>query len=503
MLSQTFQQLFYLIVAPVVELLELPKQSGNSVKNIKTIVMSKNNNHFTQISAFLMVVLALFFINSTRAQSSGEALFTQHCKVCHKLTSDKGVGPGLGGINDKRSDEWLHDWINDSGALIASGDEAAKAIFEEFNEMPMLAFGEQLSDEDIDGILAYIDEVGSVTEEATSGATSASGNSAVSSLDENALLGIPLNQWLLGLFFLAVLVGLYLYRLSRVFKDFKLKNAIFDAPHSIKDYTAILAMFIAITGVVIYFLTYLLENNIGNLNNFFFAAFPYVALAIFLVGSIYRYTKKGYKVSSLSTQFLEGKTLFWGSQPFHWGLLFLFFGHLIAFLFPSSVIAWNGSPMRLLILEITAFVFALLALIGLLLLIYRRLSTRMILVVTNKMDMVVYTVLLTQILTGLGVAFFVRWGSSWFASVLTPYLSSIFAFNPDITAISVAPWWIQVHIISAFLLIAIIPFTRFMHFLVAPVDYIWRKYQLVIWNWNSRDIRQSTKHTYGKKPRNH
>ena len=63
------------------------------------------------------------------------------------------------------------------------------------------------------------------------------------------------------------------------------------------------------------------------LNQLLFVALPYVALAIFLVGSIYRYLYKGFKVSSLSSQFLEGRKLFFGSQPFHWGLFFLFFGH--------------------------------------------------------------------------------------------------------------------------------------------------------------------------------
>jgi nitrate reductase gamma subunit len=183
--------------------------------------------------------------------------------------------------------------------------------------------------------------------------------------------------------------------------------------------------------------------------------------------------------------------------------MILFLGHLTAFLFPRAILAWNGEPVRLLILEVSSFAFALSALFGLVLLIKRRLSTKMVLVVTNKMDLVVYTVLLTQIISGLGVAFFVRWGSSWFSSVLTPYLRSIFSFNPDVAAVSEMPVLIQLHVVSAFLIIAIIPFTRFMHFLVAPIDYAWRKYQIVIWNWNPKAIRTSTRHFFGKKPRNH
>ncbi len=263
----------------------------------------------------------------------------------------------------------------------------------------------------------------------------------------------------------------------------------------------LIAMLIA-AGGIIFLLKSGLETQWGMLNTLMFAAFPYICFIIFLIGSIYRYLNRGFQVSSLSSEFLERKKLFWGSQPFHWGLLIIFFGHLIAFLFPSAILAWNGQPMRLLILEVSSFAFALSALLGLVLLITRRLGSTKILIVSNKMDMLVYTVLLTQIISGLGVAFFVRWGSSWFASVLTPYLRSVFALNPDIAALSAMPWWIQIHVISAFFIIAIIPFTRFMHFLVAPVDYLWRRYQLVIWNWNRKAIRKPGSYFPGVKSKN-
>lgn len=263
----------------------------------------------------------------------------------------------------------------------------------------------------------------------------------------------------------------------------------------------LLGMLVAAAGTV-YLLKTGLEVQWGMLNTLMFAALPYVCFFIFIIGSIYRYLNRGYQVTSLSSEFLERKKLFWGSQSFHYGLLVLFFGHLIAFLFPSSILAWNGEPVRLLILELSSFAFGLATLVGLVLLIKRRLGNSRILIVSNKMDMLVYTVLITQIVTGLGVAFFVRWGSSWFASVLTPYLRSIFALNPDIAAVSAMPWLVQMHIISAFIMIAIIPFTRFVHFLVAPIDYLWRGYQLVIWNWNRKTIRKSGSYFPGFKSKN-
>ncbi len=237
-------------------------------------------------------------------------------------------------------------------------------------------------------------------------------------------------------------------------------------------------------------------------NNFFFIGLPYAALFIVLIGTIFRYLNFGYKVSSLSSQFLETRELFYGSRPFHWGLLFLFFGHLVAFLFPKSVLLWDSVPIRLIILEVAALGFGITALFGLVVLIYRRLKHKRLLVVTNKMDIVVYVLLTVQIVSGLWVAFFFRWGSSWFAGTITPYIKSIFLFTPDIAAVSAMPLAVKIHIISAFTLIGIIPSTRFMHFLVYPFPYLWRSYQYVIWNWDRKKIRSSKKLVNGVRSKN-
>ena len=303
----------------------------------------------------------------------------------------------------------------------------------------------------------------------------------------------------LGLLTVLIIIVLIFFAVSKS-KRIKEENAL---PEKKVNYAGVFLGMLVVAGLVVVLLKTGLQQNIASLNSFLFAAFPYVAIAIFIAGSIYRYKNKGFKVSSLSTQFLEGKKLFWGSQPFHWGMLILFLGHLVAFMIPSAIIAWNGDPLRLLILEISAFAFGLSALLGLILLVKRRLSSQRLTMVANKMDMLVYIVLFVQILSGLGIAVFARWGSTWFASSITPYLRSVFAFNPDLGAVNAMPWFVQVHIISAFFIIAIIPFTRFMHFLVAPIDYIWRDYQLVLWNWNKQKIRKSTTYFPGKEIKNH
>jgi nitrate reductase gamma subunit len=215
---------------------------------------------------------------------------------------------------------------------------------------------------------------------------------------------------------------------------------------------------------------------------FFFILLPYLAVISLIFGSIYRYRFHGFQVSSLSSQLLENNLLFFGSRPFHWGIIVLFFGHLIAFLIPSAVLAWNEKPIRLYVLEVTAFAFGIIAILGLTVLIVRRIQAKRLRKVTTKMDVFVYLILSIQIITGLYIAYFFRWGSSWFSLVLTPYLRSIFTFSPDATTIISLPIMVKIHIVSAFVLIGMIPYTRFIHFLVYPFSYLWREKQLVIWN---------------------
>ena len=237
-------------------------------------------------------------------------------------------------------------------------------------------------------------------------------------------------------------------------------------------------------------------------NNFFLVALPYIALAVFLVGSIYRFRYKGFQFSSLSSQFLEGRKLFYGSLPFHWGVIFLFLGHLIAFLFPRGVLAWNSQPVRLMILEITAFIFGISMLVGLVNLLIRRYTTPRLKYVTNKMDLVIYLLLIFQTVMGLWIAYNFRWGSSWFSTLLSPYLYSIFTLQPDITAVSLLPLPVKLHIIGAFVIIGLIPFSRLVHFLVPPINYIWRPYQQVRWNWGRRKVRSPRTPWSVQRPKN-
>ncbi|MEO8587137.1 MAG: respiratory nitrate reductase subunit gamma, partial [Acidobacteriota bacterium] len=129
-----------------------------------------------------------------------------------------------------------------------------------------------------------------------------------------------------------------------------------------------------------------------------------------------------------------------------------------------------------------ALAAALLTLIGLLGLIVRRGSAPRLRVVTSPMDIVVYVLLMFQIVTGLWVALGLRWGSAWYTQTVVPYLWSLFRFQPDIQRMADMKLAGQMHVVGAFVLFAAFSFTRLVHALVAPVPYLWRRNQVVIWN---------------------
>ena len=109
----------------------------------------------------LNLIFVLFIALNTSAQepdiAKGKSLYNANCASCHKLNK-KLIGPALKGVSAKYDKEWLYAWIKNSAAMIKAGDEQAVAIYEEYNKVAMNAFP-QLSNEDIDNILAYTDYV--------------------------------------------------------------------------------------------------------------------------------------------------------------------------------------------------------------------------------------------------------------------------------------------------------------------------------------------------------
>lgn len=213
----------------------------------------------------------------------------------------------------------------------------------------------------------------------------------------------------------------------------------------------------------------------------FFAVLPYVAMALFLAGTIHRYRNETFTYSSLSSQLLENKQHFWAVVPFHYGIITVLTGHFVAFLVPRQLLLFNSLPLRLYILESSALIFGISTLVALIAIVARRFTDRRVRVVTSKADWILYAMLVLQVFGGVYVAIFYRWGSAWFAASASPYLWSLLKLNPNISVIAAFPLAIKLHIVNAWLVIAFFPFTRLVHILVVPNQYLFRKRQVVRW----------------------
>jgi nitrate reductase gamma subunit len=216
-------------------------------------------------------------------------------------------------------------------------------------------------------------------------------------------------------------------------------------------------------------------------NTLLFVIFPYISIILAVVVTIYRSIFRPFTISSLSSQLLENKKLYWGSISFHWGIVLILLMHLLAVFFPRSLLLWNAVPLRLYLLEFSGLVLGLWCLGGLLILLWRRLSNRRIWAVTTPMDVVVLLLLLVSVITGVITATAYRFGSYWFTGVFTPYLSSLFFLQPRVDLVSPLPWVIKLHLLNFYLLLVAFPFSRLVHIVTYPLSYLLRPWQLVIW----------------------
>jgi nitrate reductase gamma subunit len=217
-------------------------------------------------------------------------------------------------------------------------------------------------------------------------------------------------------------------------------------------------------------------------DTFFFVIFPYISIALAVAVTIYRSIYRPFTVSSMSSQLLERKKLYWGSISFHYGIVLVLLGHLLALLLPRGLLLWNAVPIRLYLLELTGLGLGLWALAGLIILLWRRLWVKRIRMVTTHMDVCVLLLVIVSTLTGVLTATLYRFGTSWFTVIFTPYLLSLFTLQPDVSLVTPLPWLIKLHVINFFILLAVFPFSRLVHIITYPAGYLVRPWQIVIWN---------------------
>ncbi|MEJ2353367.1 MAG: respiratory nitrate reductase subunit gamma [Anaerolineales bacterium] len=215
-------------------------------------------------------------------------------------------------------------------------------------------------------------------------------------------------------------------------------------------------------------------------NTLLFMVFPYVSIILAIAVTGYRSLYRPFTISSLSSQLLERRKLYWGSISFHWGIVIILLCHLWALLFPKGLMLWNSVPIRLYLLELTGYGLGVWALVGLLILIWRRLSEARIRAVSTWMDYLVLALLLVSVVTGVITATGYRFGSYWFTAIFAPYLASIFTLRPQPALVASLPWVIQLHALNFFLLLVVFPFSRLVHIITYPLGYLIRPWQIVV-----------------------
>jgi nitrate reductase gamma subunit len=207
--------------------------------------------------------------------------------------------------------------------------------------------------------------------------------------------------------------------------------------------------------------------------------FPYLCLASFFIGLVWRYRFDQFGWTSRSSQMYEGKLLSIGSPLFHFGILGVFAGHFLGLMIPESVTAAMGISESTyhLIAEIGGVSSGLMTVVGLTILIARRGFTRAIFKVTSPMDVVMYVLLVSVIALGMYNTIGLNVLSAYdYRLDVSVWFRGVFLLQPDAGLMASASISFQIHAILAFSLFAVWPYTRLVHFFSVPVGYLVRPY---------------------------
>lgn len=217
---------------------------------------------------------------------------------------------------------------------------------------------------------------------------------------------------------------------------------------------------------------------------FIFGIYPYIALAVLLIGSIARYERDPFTWKSSSSQLLRRRQLIVGSILFHVGVLVIFFGHLFGLLTPLWLLEALHVPheAKQILAMVAGGVAGIMALAGGIILIHRRLADPRIRATSSPMDVAILVLLLIQLSLGIltiTVSIHHLDGSEMVRFML--WAQGIFTFDPNAASYTQGASIIfELHIVLGLTIFILFPFSRLVHMLSAPVRYLWRPgYQIV------------------------
>jgi nitrate reductase gamma subunit len=219
------------------------------------------------------------------------------------------------------------------------------------------------------------------------------------------------------------------------------------------------------------------------INQFFFGIYPYIAITVFFLGSLLRYDRDQYTWKASSSQMLSKKDMRLGSNLFHIGIIMLFFGHLIGLLTPHWAYHFMMSAGTKQLLAMTAGgIFGVICLIGMILLIRRRMLDARIKATSQPTDLPILLILFVQLVLGLlTIPFSAQHmdGSSMLA--LASWAQHLVTFQGDAASFVVGEAFIfKIHLVLGLTIFLVFPFTRLVHVWSVPIQYLTRSgYQIV------------------------
>jgi nitrate reductase gamma subunit len=220
------------------------------------------------------------------------------------------------------------------------------------------------------------------------------------------------------------------------------------------------------------------------LDQFLFGYYPYIALSIFLLGSLIRFDREQYTWKSDSSQLLRHGQLRWGSNLFHVGVLFLFFGHTVGMLTPHFVYEpFLAAGAKQVIAMVSGGIAGLLAFIGLSILLHRRLSDPRIRKTSRTSDIVLLMLLWVQLVLGLAtIPLSAQHLDGSMMLKLAEWAQRILTFRTGaVELLAEAGWVFKAHMFLGMTMFLIFPFTRLVHVWsgFATLAYVLRPYQVV------------------------
>ncbi len=220
-----------------------------------------------------------------------------------------------------------------------------------------------------------------------------------------------------------------------------------------------------------------------DLNTALFGYYPYIVMAVFLLGSWLRFDRDQFTWRAGSSQLLRKRLLRWGSNLFHIGILLLFFGHVFGLLTPPEVYHALGlsTPAKQLLAVVAGGIFGGLCLAGLVLLLYRRLGDPRIRATGSRMDLFVLLLIMAQLALGLfSLPISLRHPDGGNMLLLAEWAQRIVTFRSNAAELVADVHWVfKLHLFLGMTLFLIFPFSRLVHIWSVPIWYLGRPYQIV------------------------